>query len=214
MKGSDRRAAIIEAARQLAHDRGISATTYGDVAEAVGMTRALTYHYFPTRDDLFDAVLDEIVEDLITQFDEWDAARSHGHVRQTAREWVALLRRLFFPDPPLVADMDRPENARFHMRLTDRVVGALADEFIRTTLGSYMSVYGPPVENLRTTCLVLLHGVVDMMRLHPLLEDAALSDVVVNSLHLRELSLEQLAAARTPRDHRTEHDNDVEGETL
>jgi AcrR family transcriptional regulator len=196
MKAVDRRAAIIAAGRRLAHGQGISATTYGDVAAAVGVTRGLVYHYFPTRDSLIDAVLGEVVDDMVARFDQWDAHRSRGHVHHTAVEWVALLRELLFPDPPLIPDMDQPENARFHVRLTDRVVDQLADEFIRTTLASYMSAYGPPVAHLRDACLVLLHGVVDRMRLHPEIPDVVLADIVYQSLHLRELTLDQLA--RTP----------------
>lgn len=192
MRAADRKAAIVGQARELARTRGISDTTYGDVAEGVGIARGLVYHYFPHRDDLFAAVLDQITAEVIDQFDEWDAQRSRGHVRGTAEEWVCLLRQILFPDPPLIADMEQPENVRFYVQLADQVVEGLADEFIRTTLGSYMRVYGPPVENLRSTCLVLLHGVVGMMRLHPDLEDAELGDIVYHSLHLKELTVEQL----------------------
>jgi AcrR family transcriptional regulator len=102
MKAVDRRAAIIAAGRRLAHGQGISATTYGDVAAAVGVTRGLVYHYhyFPTRDSLIDAVLREVVDDMVARFDQWDAHRSRGHVHHTAVEWVALLHELLSPTRP------------------------------------------------------------------------------------------------------------------
>lgn len=60
-KGESRRDDIVEAARQLYEERGLSRTTVRAIAEHVGVTRTLFYHYFADKDAVTSAVLDDYV---------------------------------------------------------------------------------------------------------------------------------------------------------
>lgn len=60
-----RRNDIVEAARQLYEERGLSRTSVKDIAERAGITRSLFYHYFPDKQAVTSAVLDDFVEDYI-----------------------------------------------------------------------------------------------------------------------------------------------------
>lgn len=53
----ERRAHILRAADELFGRRGYAAVTISDVAAAVGVTKAALYHHFPSKADLYGAVL-------------------------------------------------------------------------------------------------------------------------------------------------------------
>ncbi len=53
------RAAILEAAGRIFAERGLSGARTEAIAEAAGVNKALLYYYFPSKDALYSAVLDE-----------------------------------------------------------------------------------------------------------------------------------------------------------
>ena len=48
--GDARRLQIVQAAREICLEKGLSKITISDIAERVGMTRSLFYHYFQDKD--------------------------------------------------------------------------------------------------------------------------------------------------------------------
>src|SRR5215470_7849907 len=56
-KGRHTKAAIVAAAGQLMHDRGIAATSLDDVLAASGAGKSQMYHYFKNKEELTKAVL-------------------------------------------------------------------------------------------------------------------------------------------------------------
>jgi AcrR family transcriptional regulator len=55
--GGERRAQILTTASQLFARRGYVSVSIGDIADAVGVTKAALYHHFPSKDELFTAVV-------------------------------------------------------------------------------------------------------------------------------------------------------------
>ena len=68
--GDARRLQIVQAAREICLEKGFSKITISDIAERVGMTRSLFYHYFQDKDQVADAVLDDVISEEI--------GRAHG----------------------------------------------------------------------------------------------------------------------------------------
>jgi AcrR family transcriptional regulator len=58
MSGHQRRAAIIEAVRTLFADQGFHATTTRQLAEAAGVSEALLFKHFPSKEAIYRAMLD------------------------------------------------------------------------------------------------------------------------------------------------------------
>ncbi|MFI6577349.1 TetR/AcrR family transcriptional regulator [Nocardiopsis sp. NPDC050513] len=56
------RARLLDAAVRCLAERGVAGATVGAVAEAAGVSRGAAQHHFPTRDDLFLAALDRMVD--------------------------------------------------------------------------------------------------------------------------------------------------------
>ncbi|WP_130812868.1 TetR/AcrR family transcriptional regulator [Olsenella sp. Marseille-P4559] len=59
--GQARREQVIAATRSLYEERGIDCVSVKDIADRAGITRSLFYHYFSSRDEVTDAILDDYV---------------------------------------------------------------------------------------------------------------------------------------------------------
>ena len=79
---AERRAATIEsilnAGRRLFGERGFAATTMDDIAEQARVAKGAVYHYFATKEALFEAVFDQVSRGLVQETDR--AVRSEKDV--------------------------------------------------------------------------------------------------------------------------------------
>ncbi|QKV97872.1 TetR/AcrR family transcriptional regulator [Streptomyces sp. NA02950] len=83
-RGEERRAEIVRSALEVIAERGYRGATLGAVAERVGLTQQGLLHYFPTKESLLIAVLEER--------DQWDTGSAR---RDGAGAWpLALLNSL------------------------------------------------------------------------------------------------------------------------
>ena len=65
MSPEDRRAAIIADAREVYRTKGVARTRMSDIASAAGVTEALVYQYFGSKDELFSEAVLRPSEDMI-----------------------------------------------------------------------------------------------------------------------------------------------------
>src|ERR1700733_16202765 len=70
------RAAIVKAAKRLFGERGFASTTMDNVATAAHVAKGAVYHHFETKEAFFEAVFDEVSQDLVAEVDR--AARSEN----------------------------------------------------------------------------------------------------------------------------------------
>lgn len=59
-----RRRALISAAIEAIHDRGMVGLTMGDIARRAGVSSALAHHYFGSKDDLLIATMRHLLDEL------------------------------------------------------------------------------------------------------------------------------------------------------
>ena len=59
----------MRAARRLFGERGFAATSVDDIAAASRVAKGAIYHYFTTKNDLFEAVFEEASSDLVKEID-------------------------------------------------------------------------------------------------------------------------------------------------
>lgn len=184
-----RRDEIVAAARELFAERGVRATTFADVAQRVGVTRGLVYHYAVDMTTLVDQVLDACTEEFVADLRAWDAARETGNIDQAVVDCVALFRR-HVPTrrrTPAVAperQLPRLDDASLYVRFLDRAVDALIDTLEATTIPAYAARHTIEITHVRQTFLVLVHGLVALVRAHPETPDAVLGDLVRQTLRL------------------------------
>jgi len=105
-RGDARRDAIVQAARKVCLEKGFSKITVSDIASEVGMTRSLFYHYFEDKEAVADAVLDNVIDEILTTLKQWNQARETGNVNKALDDIVHVLRSLIADESPLSKPYD------------------------------------------------------------------------------------------------------------
>ncbi|VAW79007.1 hypothetical protein MNBD_GAMMA15-1534 [hydrothermal vent metagenome] len=80
---------IVEAAAALFYQRGYAQTSFSDIVENTGIQRGNIYHYFKTKDDILDAVIEQRATEYKAGLLAWDAAIPNP--RDRLRNFVRML---------------------------------------------------------------------------------------------------------------------------
>jgi AcrR family transcriptional regulator len=113
-KGRATRERLIAAARGHFGERGYEATSIEAVLETAGVARGALYHHFATKEALFEAVLDQVVEEIAAR--AADAARAAGNplasLHAGCNVWLEMvldpaIQRIALLDPPSVVGWTR-----------------------------------------------------------------------------------------------------------
>lgn len=92
-KGEHTRADIVERAAQLFYAQGYDRTSFSDIVEAVGLRRGHIYHYFKTKEELLEAVIQHRLQDFTALLVQWDARHDAPRERLIAFVHMILLRQ-------------------------------------------------------------------------------------------------------------------------
>jgi AcrR family transcriptional regulator len=87
-----RRDAIVAAAASLYAWRGFQGASVAELAKACGTSKALIYHYFPSKDDILYEVMAAHLDDLV---DAADDAMQSGDARERLRALTMAFMRLY-----------------------------------------------------------------------------------------------------------------------
>lgn len=94
----DTREQIVEAADRLFYEQGFDATSFADIAAAVGISRGNFYYHFKTKDEILDAVIDRRLSTTRAMLSRWEAEgagpadriRSFVHILIANRSTIML----------------------------------------------------------------------------------------------------------------------------
>lgn len=180
----ERRTQIVEATRELFETKGHSRTTITDVTESLGVTRSLFYHYFASKEDVTEAVLDSYVDDFIVLVQTWNEGREPLKVRQALHDCIRIFRIGIFDNDSFRADLATRENASLYLRFLQRSTEALARYITDTTAVDYEREHGIKIDHVYDTFYMLIIGMVGYMRRYPDASDELLEDLVAQTLRL------------------------------
>lgn len=82
MGASDTRRQIVQAADQLFYEHGFEATSFADIAEAVGLSRGNFYYHFKTKDQILDAVIAARIDATHDMLQAWDSGTPADRIRR------------------------------------------------------------------------------------------------------------------------------------
>lgn len=123
----ERRSDIVEAARNLFLHKGYESTTMYDVMKALGVAKGTIYHYYRSKEELLEAVLQQLIENerQRTQkaFDELQ-----GDALSRFRQLIVAI-SLENHDQAFIDSLHKPANAGMHVRLHAATVSMLAPFF-------------------------------------------------------------------------------------
>jgi len=201
-----RRAAILDAARELVAEQGLNRTSISDVAQRAGVTRGLVHHYVGSKDALVAELLDASIDSVVLSIREWDAQRELGNIEKAVVDAVALLRRYLGPAPVQgrgadegrLAPLPRIDDVGMFLRFVDRCVDAIVDCLRETTVAAYAARHRIEIEHVNETFTVLLHGLIGLVRAHPGVGDEVLAAMVRQTLRLDVEASPSAMAPPTP----------------
>lgn len=179
-----RRSDIVEAARQLYEERGLSRTSVKDIAERAGITRSLFYHYFPDKQAVTSAVLGDFVEDYIEALSIWNDERMAGEIEQALDGVVRVLRVSVFEGSSFRRALDTRENAALYIEFINRVADRTARYIVDTTVRDYSELHSVSIVHLYETFYILILGICGYIRTHQDVSDEVLKDIIAQSLHM------------------------------
>ena len=179
-----RKAQIIAAARDLYEERGLSHTTVKDITERAGVTRTLFYHYFPDKDAVTSAVIDDYTQDYVEALANWNDERIEGDIDHALSTIVRLLRIGLFEDDTFHVALSSRENAALYLEFVNRVADETTRYIIDTTVRDYADLHDIRIEHLYETFYVLILGVIGYLRRHPDADDTVIADVIAQTLHM------------------------------
>ena len=88
-----RRAAIVETAAGIYASKGFAAASVADLAAALGASKSLIYHYYPSKEDILFEVMDSHLRSLAEALDAVIAM--HGAPAEKLREIARAFMRLY-----------------------------------------------------------------------------------------------------------------------
>lgn len=119
-KPEERREEIVEAARVLFLHKGYDSTTMKDIMTHLGIAKGTIYHYFASKEELLEAVLDFMVAGMLNKM----------HILLQSSTGDALSRMRFFiersasddHDPEVIERLHQPGNTGMHLRLLAKMI--------------------------------------------------------------------------------------------
>lgn len=112
-----RRQEILDAALRLFGEKGYEKTSIADIAKAVGVAQGLCYRYFPSKEALFDSVIEQYADLLTEPFVQF-AKENDKPLCQVIEEMPATMED---QNSRYYALFHGAENARFHVLLSLRI---------------------------------------------------------------------------------------------
>jgi AcrR family transcriptional regulator len=83
-KGEKTRADIVDSARKLFYEHGYDGTSFSQIVDATGLFRGNIYHYFKTKDDILEAVVERYLDDYRALLVQWEKQCSDPKARLIA----------------------------------------------------------------------------------------------------------------------------------
>ncbi len=142
---AERRAAIVEQAAELYASRGFARASVADLAVRIGASKALIYHYYPSKEEILFEVMDQHLRQLSAATEETLAldAAPQEKLRALAHSFMRLYVGAAARHKVLLNELDalprarRAEIVERQRRLIDAVEALILD--IRPGLASHLT---------------------------------------------------------------------------
>lgn len=159
----DRREAIIGVARSYFLDHGYAATTMSGIAAAVGGSKATLWSYFPSKEALFEAVLDQATTDFRKQI--IPVLKPGSDVEATLHSFcLRFIEKVTAPQSIALHRLIHAEAGRFpeigeiFYQRAPNTMNRLLGDFIRLAMEHGDLRAGDPLQAARLLTALCLHG--------------------------------------------------------
>ena len=152
------RAALVAAARELFTERGFAGAGREDIVERAGVTRGAMYHHFGSKEALFQAVYEQIEDELSVAVATAAIAAGTDPMAQLRAGALCFLDAASTPDVRRVVLLDAPSVLPVPVRreLSERYGLGLVRESLRAVMDAGL-IERQPLEPLAHVLLAALH---------------------------------------------------------
>ena len=179
-----RKKQIIDTARALYETKGLAHTSVKDITDECDIARSLFYHYFPNKQAVTSAVLDDYISDYIDSLVMWNAEREEGNIEQALDSVVRVLRLGVFEGSSFRHALDTSENAALYLEFINRVADKTTRYIIDTTVRDYERLHDIHIEYVYETFYTLILGLCGYIRTHRDVSDEVLKSLIAQTLHM------------------------------
>lgn len=126
-KPDERREEIIKAARELFHTRDYDKTTMQDIMEKLNIAKGTIYHYFPSKQDLLEAVVVDMVDEEFRKKNELVKSERVKNLPALDKLKILIVESGVEPENERILDtLHHPENREMHTKQLGRYIIKLA----------------------------------------------------------------------------------------
>lgn len=104
---------IIQEARRLFHTQGYDSTTMQNIMDNLGIAKGTIYHYFKSKEDLFEAVIEDIVEENFVGM-KVIFQKLKGNALEKIK---VLISKGKISSDNILHELHKPDNAAKHLRI-------------------------------------------------------------------------------------------------
>jgi AcrR family transcriptional regulator len=124
-KNPELRASLVEAAQKIFTERGYSKATISEIVKEAGIAQGTFYLYFKSKDDMVDAVAENVLKDMVGTVREIGLSTDKTalvKVQEIIRFWLSI----WTLQSPLIGEFHEPRFAPLHERMASVAVEQLA----------------------------------------------------------------------------------------
>lgn len=125
-----RKAEIIQTARQLFQTKDYDQTTMQDIMDCLDIAKGTIYHYFKSKEELLEAVIENIAEENFCQMKELFLELKGNAIEKIE----ALLLRANLSSEKLLEELHKPANAAMHLRILVSILQKQAPLYAALTI--------------------------------------------------------------------------------
>ena len=183
----DRRGDILAAVRSAIEEDGISRLSISSITKRVGCTRSLFYHYFPTKEDALQAVLDQSIDAFVERLIDWNASRVPGDIEGALDQAAHLLKSMVRGDSDHTArSVAHGGDASLYASFVHRVADRTARYVCSSTVVDFAARHEVRIDHLYETFYVLITGLIMYVRTHPDAPEETIKDIIASTLHIED----------------------------
>lgn len=181
----DRRDEILTAVRETVVEDGLSRLSVSAVTKRAGCTRSLFYHYFPTKEDALQAVLDLSIDSFVEQLTAWNESRVAGDIEGSLDTIAHMLKNMVVNQNDVMSQsVIHSGNAALYASFVHRAADRLARYMCSSTVVDFAAHHEVRIDHLYETFYVLITGLVMFVRTHPDAPEETIKDIIASTLHI------------------------------
>lgn len=123
-KHDERKNEILDVAEMIFYSKGFENSTVNDILKGIGIAKGTFYHYFNSKEEALDAIVDRNIEMIVSKVKKVTARHDIEPVEKLMRVFLAM-RIDDTAKSNILNNLHKPENALLHQKNLSQLIGAM-----------------------------------------------------------------------------------------